>query len=100
VLMNWPDIPQLWANLSLYEDRWKFTYPGLEIVREVLRMGEWLEAHPRRRWPRNFKRFMTGWLARSQAHLEAVSLREQIQRAQQRTDSNVGKFRQRSEANK
>lgn len=90
--MNWPDYPQLWSVLSVCEDRWKFTYPGLEIEREVLRMGEWLEAHPHRK-PRNWKRFMVGWLARNQAAVERTVAREMIQREQQRVDAEVGKYR-------
>lgn len=90
-MMNWPDFPQLWSLLSLNEERWRYTYPGLEIQREVLRMGEWLEANPRRK-PRNFKRFMVNWLAKNQAALERVELREEIQREQRHVDAMVGKW--------
>jgi hypothetical protein len=90
--MNWPEVPQLWSILSLCEARWKLTYPGLEIEREVLRMGEWLEANPTR-WPKkNWRRFMVTWLARNQAALERAEAREMIQRAQRRADASVGKW--------
>lgn len=88
--VNWPDFPQLWSLLSVNEERWKYTYPGLEIQREVLRMGEWLEANPAKRPRKNWKRFMTLWLARNQAALERVELREEIQREQRRADASVG----------
>lgn len=91
--MNWPDIPELWALLDRYEDRWKLTYPGLEIQREVLRMGEWCEANPARKPKRNWKRFMTLWLARNQAALERAEVREQAERQYNRIQAGVGKLR-------
>lgn len=89
----WVDTPELWAALSLYEDRWKFVYPGLELDREVLRMAEWIEANPQRAPKKNYKAFMVRWLARNQASMERVELREQIQRAQRHVDASVGKYR-------
>ena len=86
-VINWPDFPQLWKNFSLYEDRWKFTYPGLEIEREILRMGEYLEANPSKKPKKNWKRFMVLWLARNQAALERAEAREIVQRMQRRADA-------------
>ena len=93
VPVNWPEIPELWALLDRYEERWKLTYPGLNITREVMRAAEWCEANPARKPKRNWKRFMTLWLARNQARLEEAYLREEIKREQQRTDAMVGKYR-------
>lgn len=90
--MNWPDYPQLWSLLSVCEDRWRFTYPGLEIEREVLRMGEWLEANPRRAPKKNWKCFMVKWLARSQASIERAEVREAWQCEQRRIDAAVGRY--------
>jgi hypothetical protein len=78
-LTQFLETPQLWRELSLHEERWNFAYPGLEVQREVLRMAEWLEAHPKRK-VRNFRRFMVNWLNASQARLEAVSLKSELQR--------------------
>lgn len=90
--MNWPDFPQLWSLLSVNEERWKFTYPDLKVDQEVLRMGEWLEANPKRH-PRNWKRFMVNWLAKNQRVYELTLAREAWQREQQRADAMVGKYR-------
>lgn len=90
--MNWPDIPELWAVLSQCEDRWRFTYPGLDISTEVLRMGEWIEANRKRAPKKNWKRFMVRWLARNQAALERAEAREIVQREQRRADASVGKW--------
>ena len=90
--MNWPDIPELWAVLSQCEDRWRYTYPGLQIQQEVLRMGEWIEANPRKAPRKNFKRFMVTWLARNQAMLERAEAREMVAREQRRADASVGRF--------
>jgi hypothetical protein len=91
--VNWPEVPQLWAILSICEERWRYTYPDLDIQREVLRMGEWIEANQGRRPKKNYKAFMVRWLARSQASIERTALRDMIQREQQRADASVGRFR-------
>ena len=90
--MNWPEVPQLWSILSLCEERWRYTYPALNIEAEVLRMGEWIEANPARAPKKNWKRFMVAWLARNQAALERAEAREMIQREQMRADASVGRF--------
>jgi len=90
--VNWPDIPQLWSILSVCEDRWRFTYPGVDIEREVLKMGEWLEANPRRK-PRNYKRFAVNWLASAHGRLLEAQVRALAQREQDRVDSAVGRLR-------
>lgn len=91
--MNWPDVPQLYSIASVCEERWRYVYPGLEIDREILRMAEWIEANPERKPKKNWKRFMTLWLARNQAALERVEMREQVQREQRRMDASVGAYR-------
>jgi hypothetical protein len=90
--VNWPDVPELWSILSLCEERWRYTYPALNIEAEVLRMGEWIEANQRRAPKKNYKAFMVRWLARSQASIERAEAREMIQREQMRADASVGKF--------
>lgn len=90
--MNWPDVPQLWSLLSLCEDRWRYTYPDLNITQEVLRAAEWIEANPKKAPKRNWKRFMILWLAKNQASIERAEAREMVQREQQRADAMVGKW--------
>ena len=91
--MNWPDVPELWSLLSRYEDRWRYTYPALNITQEVLRAAEWVEANPKKAPKKNWKRFMTLWLARNQAAIERAEARELVQREQQRADAMVGSHR-------
>jgi hypothetical protein len=88
--IEWPDVPQLWALFDQFEDRWKFVYPGLEIQREILRMAEWCAANPTKKPKRNWKRFVVNWLAKNQASLERIEIREIMQRQQQRADAMVG----------
>ena len=88
--MNWPDVPELYSLLDCYEERWKLTYPGLEITREVMRAAEWCAANPARKPKKRWHRFMVLWLARNQAALERIELREQLQQAQRRADASVG----------
>lgn len=91
--MNWPDVPQLWNLLDRYEERWKLTYPALNITAEVLRMGEWCEANKSKQPKKNWKRFATLWLARNQAALERAEARQMVEHEYQRVASEVGKFR-------
>lgn len=90
--MNWPDTPELYALLDRYEERWAFVYPSLEIQREILRMAEWCAANPSKKPKRNWKRFAVNWLAKNQAAIERVEIREIMQREQQRADASVGKW--------
>ena len=92
-MIDWPDIPELWALYDRYEPRWKLSYPGLEIQREVLRMAEWCEANKSRQPKKNWQRFMVAWLNRSQAKAEAVELREALERQRRHADAMVGTYR-------
>ena len=91
--MNWPDLPELYALLDRFEERWKFAYPGLNITAEVMRMAEWCEANRAKQPKKNWHRFATTWLARNQAAIDRAEAREMIQRMQQRCDAEVGKYR-------
>lgn len=91
--MNFPDVPQLWSILSVCEDRWRFTYPGVDIEREVMKMAEWCEANPRDKPKSRWKRFMVGWLASAHTKLLAAEVREIAQREQRRADALVGSYR-------
>lgn len=89
--MNWPDMPKLYALLDRYEDRWKLTYPGVDVQREIMKAAEWCEANHARK--RNWKRFAVNWLARAHGRLLEAEVRQLVQREQQRVDSAVGKAR-------
>lgn len=91
--MNWPDQPELWNLLDRYEDRWRYTYPDLNITREIMRMAEWCEANPTKRPKKNWKRFATLWLARNQQAIERSVAREAWNHAYNTVQSEVGKFR-------
>lgn len=81
---EWPDIPELWQLLSRYEERWAFLYPDIDLTKEVLRMAEWCEANPGKRPKKNWKRFMTLWLGRSQSRMEVAEVIERVKREDMR----------------
>jgi hypothetical protein len=91
--VNWPDVPELYALLDRFEERWKLAYPGLNITAEVLRMAEWCDANGKRGHKRNWQRFAVNWLARAHTRLLEQEVRTLVLREQQRIDSAVGKFR-------
>jgi len=46
---------------------WRSAYPAVDVMGELKRMRAWLDARPtRRKTARGIKRFITGWLERSQ----------------------------------
>lgn len=45
--------------------RWAALYPSLEIPHELARAHDWLIANPTRAGKRNWRRFLSGWLARA-----------------------------------
>lgn len=48
-------------------ERWQVQYPGVDVRREVLAMGGWLEANPKNRKTRDgILRFAANWLKRAQ----------------------------------
>jgi hypothetical protein len=46
-------------------EKWQGGYPALDVDQQMIRMSEWLIAHPEKR-KKNYRRFITGWLSRSQ----------------------------------
>ena len=47
-------------------------FPALDVEQEFRSMAAWLDSHPRnRKTPRGIKRFITGWLERSQNSMPA-----------------------------
>jgi len=55
-------------NLTLIIDamvlKWKNNFPGLDILDELKKMDVWVESHPGKRY-RDWRKFISGWLARS-----------------------------------
>lgn len=45
---------------------WSFAYPKVDIPGELVRMGVWIEANPKKGNKHNWKRFITNWLSRTQ----------------------------------
>jgi len=55
-----------WENITPKDiERWKEAYPACDIKVELAQMREWLKANPDRR-KKNYRRFITNWLSRSQ----------------------------------
>ena len=63
--------------------RWEQVYGSIQVVREIYKMQEWLEANPARA-KKNVKRFIVNWLAKAQGQAEAIETREIIRREIQR----------------
>lgn len=95
--MNWPDQPELYALLDRYEDRWKLTYPGVDVQREIMKAAEWCEANGKRGQKRNWKRFAVNWLSTAHGRLLEAEVRQLVTREQDRADSAVGKLRRNHE---
>ena len=49
--------------------RWKKTYPACDVEQELLKMADWLVAHPNRR-KKNYRAFISRWLANRQKEVE------------------------------
>ena len=55
-----------------YLNSLKELFPALDVEQEFRSMAAWLDSHPRnRKTPRGIKRFITGWLERSQNSMPA-----------------------------
>lgn len=70
----------VWEGISC-DDRaaWQKAYPACDIDRELLAMIEWAKANPAKAHKKNYRRFITNWLTRSQERgggMRSVSLRE------------------------
>jgi len=44
---------------------WEAAYPNVEVRGELLRMGQWLLANPKRA-KKNYRRFIVNWLTNEQ----------------------------------
>jgi hypothetical protein len=55
---------------------WREVYPACDVLAEIRRASEWISANPERR-KRNWRRYLTGWLARSQDRGGSVRPRAQ-----------------------
>lgn len=56
-----------WLNVTT-DDRsgWMTAFPAVDISRQLAAAGEWLKANPAKAKKRNYRRFITNWLARAQ----------------------------------
>jgi len=58
---------QQWLNITEeLKKAWGETYPSCDIDLELKRMREWIIANPAKGKKRNWRRFITNWLARTQ----------------------------------
>jgi hypothetical protein len=58
---------QQWLNITEeLKKAWGETYPACDIELELKRMREWIIANPAKGKKRNWRRFITNWLARTQ----------------------------------
>lgn len=49
-------------------EEWQSAYPSVSVMQELRKMRVWLDANPgRRKKPAGVKRFITGWLSKTQA---------------------------------
>jgi hypothetical protein len=75
----------VWEGVS-DEDKagWRSAYPACDIERELRAMIEWAKANPAKAHKKNYRRFITNWLARSQERgggMRSVSPRDaEVQR--------------------
>jgi hypothetical protein len=59
--------PKTWDATEASVEGWKVAYPGVDVIGELRRMGEWLRSNPKRRkTAEGMRRFVTGWLAKEQ----------------------------------
>jgi hypothetical protein len=47
-------------------ESWKSAYPACDIDLELKRMVEWLKSNPAKARKSNYRKFITGWLSRTQ----------------------------------
>jgi hypothetical protein len=45
--------------------KWRYTYPAVDVQQELKLMAEWLNARPKKRY-RNWQAFITNWLKKEQ----------------------------------
>jgi len=54
----------LYEDINKIVNNWLQAFPGLDILGELRKMNSWLEAHPHKHY-RDWRKFISGWLARS-----------------------------------
>jgi hypothetical protein len=57
-------------GIEPYMDKWREAYPAVDVESEIKKMESWVMSQPKTRWKKNWKRFITGWLAREQEKQE------------------------------
>lgn len=62
---------------ELQAEEWERVFPSVNVQGELLRMKEWLDANPRRR-KKNYKRFVIGWLSRTNAKVERAAMEARL----------------------
>lgn len=73
---------------------WGATYPQVDTKREILAMQEWLKSNPSKSHKKNWRRFITVWLQKSQDRAEnkaAYSNNSKINTVDRRTKDKDGK---------
>ena len=55
-------------NTITAEDRdgWRKAYPACDLDIELAKMAEWIKGEPAKGRKKNYRRFVTGWLSRTQ----------------------------------
>jgi hypothetical protein len=62
---NWEEFA--WDNIG--DDifgRWQTSYPAVNVIEQLKRAARWVEANPAKGRKKDYKRFLTNWLAKSQ----------------------------------
>lgn len=55
-------------------DEWGALYPAVDVMQELRKMRGWIDSNPKNRKTRaGVKRFITGWLARTQDHARTTA---------------------------
>lgn len=57
-------------GIEPFINKWKSAYPAIDVETEIKQMESWVMSQPKTRWKKNWKRFITGWLAREQERQE------------------------------
>ena len=73
-------------------DRWKETYPDIELEQELGKAEAWLDANPMR-MPKKLKAFMVNWLSRAQSDMtKYLTARSRPKQSPQLVQSARGSF--------
>lgn len=73
-------------------DRWKETYPDINLEQELGKAEAWLDANPKR-MPKKLKPFMVNWLSRAQSDVtKYLAARSRPKHSSQSAQSSRGSF--------